>query len=264
MFTIEQINEKFSQVKTGADFPILANALKNLGVTYYETKIENGHSVYHGADGSELIAPANYSPISIADEANVKQLKADIENHQQGKSDYFQISKQSADNGIDQWAVCLISMTCSYLDKAGNKVLVEQIPDVANPELTFTIEQIKAAHSKVKSGVDFPAYIQDIKGLGVIRYETFVADGHTDYYGANGYKTSSSARDTTLEIAGATNAAQFAIDLKAHQQGKSDYSTFCRESAKSGIERWAVSMTAMTCTYYDKRGKEILIEEIPR
>ena len=52
----------------------------------------------------------------------------------------------------------------------------------------FTVEQIKAAHSKVKSGAEFPAYIKDIKSLGVTYYETFVTDGHTDYYGANGYK----------------------------------------------------------------------------
>ena len=38
----------------------------------------------------------------------------------------------------------------------------------------FTVEQIKVAHSKVKSGADFPAYIQDIKKLGVTFYETFV------------------------------------------------------------------------------------------
>jgi hypothetical protein len=31
----------------------------------------------------------------------------------------------------------------------------------------FAVEQIKTAHSKVKSGADFPAYIQDIKKLGV-------------------------------------------------------------------------------------------------
>jgi uncharacterized protein YbcV (DUF1398 family) len=49
----------------------------------------------------------------------------------------------------------------------------------------FTIEQVKAAHSKVRSGADFPAFIQDIKKLGVTYYETFVSDGHTDYYGSN-------------------------------------------------------------------------------
>ena len=32
----------------------------------------------------------------------------------------------------------------------------------------FTLEQIKLAHSKVKSGADFPAYIKELKALGVI------------------------------------------------------------------------------------------------
>ena len=35
----------------------------------------------------------------------------------------------------------------------------------------FTVEQIQEAHSKVKSGADFPKYIQDIKKLGVDAFE---------------------------------------------------------------------------------------------
>lgn len=35
----------------------------------------------------------------------------------------------------------------------------------------FTTEQIHAAHSKVKSGADFPNYIRDLKQLGVVYYE---------------------------------------------------------------------------------------------
>ena len=128
----------------------------------------------------------------------------------------------------------------------------------------FTVEQIKAAHSKVRSGVDFPAYIQDIKQLGITFYETFVIDGHTDYYGANDYKTSSMARYEALTIATMTNTDQFKVDLKAHQQGKTDYQTFIRMCASFGIEKWAVCMDKMTCTYYDKAGNEILIEQIPQ
>ncbi len=128
----------------------------------------------------------------------------------------------------------------------------------------FTLEQIKAAHSKVKSGADFPAYIQDIKKLGVARYETFVTDGRTDYYGANDYKTSSVAKYDALTIAKVSNSEQFKKDIKAHQQGKTDYLTFCNDCAKSGIEKWAVSMDKMTCTYYDKAGNKILIEQIPQ
>lgn len=127
----------------------------------------------------------------------------------------------------------------------------------------FTVNQIKEAHSKVKSGADFPAYIQDIKKLGVAFYETFVTDGHTDYYGVNDYKTSSISMYNTLTIAQVSNIEQFKADIKAHQQGKTDYTTFCNDCAKSGIEKWAVSMDKMTCTYYDKAGNEILIEQIP-
>ena len=127
----------------------------------------------------------------------------------------------------------------------------------------FTLEQIKTAHSKVKSGADFPAYINDIKQLGVTGYETFVSDGHTDYYGTNDFKISTVARYNTLAIAGMSNNEQFQLDLKAHQQGKTDYPTFCSDCATSGIEKWAVRMDKMTCTYYDKAGNEILKEVIP-
>lgn len=128
----------------------------------------------------------------------------------------------------------------------------------------FTIEQIKTAHSKVKSGADFPVYIQDIKKLGVTYYETFVMDGHTDYFGAIDYKTSSPTKYNALTIASSPNMEQFKIDLKAHQQGKTDYPTFCNDCANSGIEKWAVRMDKMTCTYFDKAGNEILEENIPQ
>lgn len=128
----------------------------------------------------------------------------------------------------------------------------------------FTIEQINAAHSKVKSGADFPAYIQDIKKLGVSSFETFVSDGRTNYYGANDYSTSSGLVHSTLTIAQTANAEQFKADLKAHQQGKTDYPTFCSDCAKSGIEKWVVSIQKMTCTYYDLIGNEILTEQIPQ
>lgn len=128
----------------------------------------------------------------------------------------------------------------------------------------FTLEQIKAAHSKVKSGADFPKYIQDLKQLGVVYYETYVADGHTDYYDLKGSKISSPIREDNLEVSTRSNASQFINDLKAHQQGKTDYPTFCKNCAQSGIEKWIVRIDKMTCTYYDKAQKEILVEQIPQ
>ncbi len=127
----------------------------------------------------------------------------------------------------------------------------------------FTIDQIKTAHTKVKSGADFPSYIQDLKKLGVASYEAFVEDGHTEYFGANEFKITSPANFEVLKISDSSNAAQFISDLKAHQSGKTDYPTFCRDAAKSGIEKWTVKTDEMTCTYFDKSGTKILVEVIP-
>ncbi|MEW5675587.1 DUF1398 family protein [Flavobacterium enshiense] len=128
----------------------------------------------------------------------------------------------------------------------------------------FSIEQIKAAHSKVKSGADFPAYVKAIKALGVTHYETFVADGHTEYYGENDFKAVAPGKYEPIFVSDACNDDQFKTDLKAHQQGKSDYLTFINQSAEHGIEKWAVDMAKMTCTYFDKAGNKILIENIPQ
>ena len=127
----------------------------------------------------------------------------------------------------------------------------------------FTIEQIKTAHSKVKSGSDFPAYIRELKQLGVVLYDTFVSDGHSNYYGKNDFKVNSEAKYDALTIHTSADENQFKADLKAHQQGKTDYPTFCSDCAKSGIEKWSVNLDKMTCTYYDKAGNEILEEKIP-
>ena len=128
----------------------------------------------------------------------------------------------------------------------------------------FTVEQIKAAHSKVKSGADFPQYIGDIKTLGVYSYETFVTDGHTNYYGKNNYQITAPARYMPLTISGECNKEEFKSKLKEHQEGRSDYPTFIKMSATLGIEKWIVDTEKMNCTYFDKAGNAILVEQIPQ
>ena len=127
----------------------------------------------------------------------------------------------------------------------------------------FTIQQIHEAHSKVKSGADFPKYIQEIIALGVTSFETFVFDNHTDYYGKDNYFTSSQGFSGTLPIANRSDVEQFKLDLKSHQQGHTDYMTFLKDCTKSGIEKWIVVMDKMTCSYYDINGNEMLVEKIP-
>lgn len=127
----------------------------------------------------------------------------------------------------------------------------------------FTLSQIAFAHSKVKSGADFPSYIQGIKQLGVSRFETWVSDSHTDYFGANNFQLSSESKYGDLTISDLSNKNQFIAYLKIHQKGETDYMQFCNHCAETGIEKWIVCLNKMTCVYYDKVGNEILVEQIP-
>lgn len=127
----------------------------------------------------------------------------------------------------------------------------------------FTVEEIKAAHSKVKSGADFPAYIQEIKALGVTHYEAIVTDGHINYHGKNQYTATTPAKYEPLIVAENPQIDAFKEGLVAHQQGKTDFLTFIKMCATFGVEKWAINMDKMTCIYYDKAGNELLVEVIP-
>lgn len=127
----------------------------------------------------------------------------------------------------------------------------------------FTLAQIAAAHARVTSGADFPAYIEDLKQLGVISYETFVEDGHTVYKGPRAYTVASAPKYVPLQISGKSDISDLKKSLKAHQQGGTDYPTFCRQAADAGVRKWGVSLEGMTCAYYDTADKEMLVERIP-
>ncbi|PIF46438.1 uncharacterized protein YbcV (DUF1398 family) [Chryseobacterium sp. 52] len=129
--------------------------------------------------------------------------------------------------------------------------------------MKFTIEQIKAEHQKVKSGADFPKYIQEIKNLGVSHYTAYVADGNTEYFDAENQKTNAGRKYDELIVSKTLNLDNFKGRLKLHQQGGTDYITFCSDCAENGVGGWKMDLNDMTCTYFDTDGNEILVEQIP-
>ena len=127
----------------------------------------------------------------------------------------------------------------------------------------FSLADINAAHAKVKSGADFPSYIQDLVQLGVKSYIIFVRDGHAVYFGEDGYQLDSEPVYAELPISLRSDKTVFIAQLRKHQQGQTDYFTFCQHCAETGIEKWIVDTKEMTCIYYDLSAEEILMEIIP-
>lgn len=127
----------------------------------------------------------------------------------------------------------------------------------------FTLEQVKTIHSQVKSGADFPQYVQNLKAIGLAKYHLFVADGHGEYVGTEGATLTSPATDALLTITPTGSAEQLTQALAMHQQGHTDYSTFRRQAAEAGVEKWTVDAHALTCIYYDQQGNALVTEAIP-
>jgi hypothetical protein len=50
----------------------------------------------------------------------------------------------------------------------------------------FTIEQINDLHARLGSARTLPEYVRALKALGVERYDPFLADGHSEYFGQGG------------------------------------------------------------------------------
>lgn len=127
----------------------------------------------------------------------------------------------------------------------------------------FTLQQIKAAHARVRTGADFPRYIQEIKQLGLLHYEFRVADGSFVYYGAIGHRVEREGSYGPLEIASHASPAALRETIARHQQGLSDFPTFCRQAAAAGVEKWVIDTQRMVCTYYSTDGTVMVEEAIP-
>lgn len=127
----------------------------------------------------------------------------------------------------------------------------------------FTLQQLKAAHAKVKSGADFPAYVQEIKELGLLHYDFMVRDGQVNYYGNDDFQLNSEPIYAEKIIARVSSAAAVQQIILEHQQGKSDFLTFCSLVADAGVEKWVVDTESMLCSYYDLAGNSLVIEPIP-
>ena len=127
----------------------------------------------------------------------------------------------------------------------------------------FTLQQIKEAHARVKSGADFPAYIRELIRLGINQYTAFVADGKTVYSGHADTTLASEPKYETKDIALQADPELFMQRLKMHQQGQTDFLAFCADCAATGIHHWVVDLQKLTCTYYDVAENNILEEKIP-
>jgi len=127
----------------------------------------------------------------------------------------------------------------------------------------FTAQDILMAHAKVKSGADYPRYVQDLKAMGVVFYDFVVENGQNNYFDQEGNSVSTPEKYSPLHVADSASSEKLKHNILIHQQGKTDFPTFCKQAAEAGVEKWVSDLKKMVVIYLDKKGNELLAEPIP-
>ena len=126
----------------------------------------------------------------------------------------------------------------------------------------FTIEQINDIHDRLGSAKTLAEYVRALKALGVERYDSYLADGHSEYFGQGGHTVVSPPVHEVLPVAATGQRETFLQHLDRHERRETTYLEMSRGLAQSGIEKWTVDTGRMTMTFYDKAGTEMLFEQI--
>jgi uncharacterized protein YbcV (DUF1398 family) len=126
--------------------------------------------------------------------------------------------------------------------------------------IMFTLGQINEIHDRLGKAETLTQYLQALKAIGVEKCDSFVTDGHSEYFGKNDQKVVSPPMHETLTVAQTSNREKLIEHLDLHNQHKTSYLEMSQGLADSGIEKWTFDTNKMTITYCDKAGNEMFAE----
>jgi uncharacterized protein YbcV (DUF1398 family) len=126
----------------------------------------------------------------------------------------------------------------------------------------FTVEQITDIHDRLGNSDALGSYLRALRDLGVEKYDSYVTDGHSEYFGADGNRLIGPAFHETFTIADACDKERFLQYMQLVEQGGVGYVEMSKALADHGVEKWTFHMTELTVTYFDKAGNVLLAENV--
>ena len=127
MFTLEQITDIHDRLGNSDTLRPYLGALREIGVARYDSYVTDGHSEYFGADGERLLGPAFHEAFVIAETCDKGQFLQYMQQVEQGGVGYVEMSMALADYGVEKWTFDAEQLTITYVDRAGNVLLEENI-----------------------------------------------------------------------------------------------------------------------------------------
>ncbi|HCY7534341.1 TPA: DUF1398 family protein [Staphylococcus aureus] len=129
--------------------------------------------------------------------------------------------------------------------------------------MAFKLSAIQQAHHQF-TGVDFPKLFKAFKDMGMTYNIVNIQDGTATYVHQSEDDIVTSSVKSNHPVAPSSNQSIVQDVLTRHQQGQTDFETFCDEMAQAGIYKWHIDIQAGTCTYIDLQEQAIISELIPQ
>ncbi|HDJ2154450.1 TPA: DUF1398 family protein [Staphylococcus aureus] len=129
--------------------------------------------------------------------------------------------------------------------------------------MAFKLSAIQQAHQQF-TGVDFPKLFKAFKDMGMTYNIVNIQDGTATYVHQSEDDIVTSSVKRNHPVAPSSNQSIVQDVLTRHQQGQTDFETFCDEMAQAGIYKWHIDIQAGTCTYIDLQEQAIISELIPQ
>ena len=127
MFTLDQITEIHDRLGSKNTLSPYLRALNDIGVTTYDSFVTDGHSEYFDAAGRALVGPASHERFAIAESCDRERFLAYLTKMEQTNVGYVEMSKAFAEHGVEKWTFDTERLTLTYLDRAGNVLLSENV-----------------------------------------------------------------------------------------------------------------------------------------
>lgn len=129
--------------------------------------------------------------------------------------------------------------------------------------MAFKLSAIQQAHQQF-TGVDFPKLFKAFKDMGMTYNIVNIQDGTATYVHQSEDDIVTSSVKSNHPVAPSSNQSIVQDVLTRHQQGQTDFETFCDEMAQADIYKWHIDIQAGTCTYIDLQEQAIISELIPQ
>ncbi|MBC2298189.1 DUF1398 family protein [Listeria welshimeri] len=130
MLNEQAILQVVTSEENAGDFPKVIQGFKELGVTKYQFLVQKGVYVFWDEEENMVEATLNAVPMPVSTEISAEKLRVAIEEAQAGRIDFEQFITLAGLAGIGLWEADLAAMKVTYIDNAGNDLVIEPIPSI--------------------------------------------------------------------------------------------------------------------------------------